>query len=425
MSKSFKLAALSVQGYKRITLAEATFDQSGGVVAVMGDNEQGKSSYLDALEALIAGRAAPKNKQPVNVGSDEARIIGTFVGDDGVTIVATRTYTPDGKTSIVVKQDGLKVAKADDLLRRFYSYIAIDPHGFARLSSKEQVDTLVRLTGFDPAPIDTERANVYATRTAAGQEVKRLKGAVESYGPQQTPGELIDVAAVAAELDAVHALQRTAAELDQSVDIALREHGDAAGDVERAKEALAQAEANLANWSTTLAQRELAAATASRPDGHDLREKIRTAEAQNETVRHEQARERTRLELAAAEGTQQGLTDRIAALDQQKKDGFAGVEMPVEGLTIEDGEVYLNGTPFSQTSPGGKLRTSTQIAMALQPELRALVIRDGSLLDDANRKVIADIAAEKDYLVLMEIVGQGAENGILFEDGRIVPAKEA
>jgi chromosome segregation ATPase len=428
MSKSVKPIALRVEGYKRITVAEAHFDpKTGRVVAVMGENEAGKSSFLDAFEALIGGRAAPKVRQPIHKGSDEARIIGTFLRDDGVEIIVERVYRANGTTAITVRQDGLKVARAEDVLSAFYSHIAIDPLGFARLDSKAQVDTLVRLTGFDPAPLDEEHRNVFETRKEAGQKVKRLAGALAEHEqalPQgEQPTELIDVAATFEQLQQAQSEHRVADARAAAVTAARVE-------VTRTQERVtdltrmldeAIADANRAIEAETVAT--IAADAAERPDLAPLQEALASAESHNSAVRAVLARDAAKAAHVEAVAEHKALDARLDDIAARKRAGFAGVDMPVDGLTIEEGEVYLDGTPFSQTSPGGKLRTSTLIAVALNPDLRAIVIRDGALLDDANRKLIADVAAERDYLVLMELVGDGADHGIVFEGGAIVEVR--
>ena len=132
------LLGLYVENFKRIALAEVKFDPAGVVVAIMGQNEAGKSSLLDALEVLIAGRKAQHPDRPVHAGADTAKIIGTF--DD---ITVTRQYRPDGKTQIEVKSaEGLRMASAEELLRSLYSHVALDPLAFSQLSEKEQLDVL-------------------------------------------------------------------------------------------------------------------------------------------------------------------------------------------------------------------------------------------------------------------------------------------
>lgn len=426
-TKFFRPIALRVEGYKRITVAEAHFDpDSGGVVVVSGENEQGKSSFLDAYEALISGRAAPKVKRPINTSSTQARIIGTFRGDDGVVIVVERIYRENGTTAITVRQDGLKVEKADTILSRFYSHIAVDPHGFARLSSKEQADTLVRLTGFDPAPLDEEHANVFATRTEVGRDVKRLEGALADYVPERTDlAPRIDVAATSAELQAAHAALRAAADLEAEAALSQQGVRDALAEASRLEEALAVAQERVVVTREASEEAVHRSKIAERPDVAPLQAKLESAESHNALVRGQEMRRAVADELAAAKAKRDDLTKRLEGIAKRKADGFAGVEMPVPGLTIEDGEVYLDGTPFSQTSPGGRLRTSVLIAIALNPDLRAIIIRDGALLDKTNRQIIADVAAERDYMVLMELVGVSDEAGIVFEDGKIVDPEVA
>jgi len=417
-----KLTQLAVDNFLRISVAVIDFDpDKAGTVALMGENEQGKSSALNAFETLLAGRKTPKYARPVHDGADQASIVATFREDDGTVLTVRRVYKADGTTRIEVKQDGLKVARADDILRRLYSHVALDPLAFANSSAAEQAKTLLGFLDFDPSKLDARRANLFATRTDAGRDVVRLRGQLDGYPAAAEVGERIDIAATAAELDRGVEQHQAADRLRFAADTALQEHGDAVGTVEQAREALARAEATLADWTTTLAEREAAADAAEevRPDLAPLRERIASAEQHNEAIAEQERRKAVADQLAEAEAHVAELTAGIESIDAEKAEAFAEARMPVPGLTIEDGEVYLDGTPFSQTSSGGKLRTSVAIAMALNPELRAIVVRDGSLLDKGNRRIIDELARDNDFAVLMEIVDDAAASGVVFEDGKI------
>ena len=65
------------------------------------------------------------------------------------------------------------------------------------------------------------------------------------------------------------------------------------------------------------------------------------------------------------------------------------------------------------------IRTGVAIAMALNPNLRLIIIRDASLLDAGNRKVIDDIAKANDFLVLMELADENAPVGVVIEQGTV------
>jgi putative cofactor-binding repeat protein len=74
---------------------------------------------------------------------------------------------------------------------------------------------------------------------------------------------------------------------------------------------------------------------------------------------------------------------------------------------------------------------SLGISMALNPTLRVLRIKDGSLLDEKNRKIIYDRIKDNDFQLWYESVSTDRSVGIYIEDGEItsidgipVPKKE-
>lgn len=427
-----KLTQLAVDNFKRISVAVINIDpDKPGTVALMGKNEAGKSSALDALEVLLAGRKAPKIKQPVHAGADKASIIATFRDDDGVVITVRRTYKADGGTAIEVRQvedDGstVIVKRPDDLLRRLYSHVAFDPLEFANLESKAQTETLLKLIGFDPSALDTRRANLYATRTQVGQEVTRLKGQLDGF--PEALAELPDAISVAdarAELDAAVATHHALEGAEFAAGAASSNTQSHDKHVEQLREELEQAEADAkaAEQAEIAAEAALRDARAALIDPGPIRAKIDSAQAHNDRITVELGRRRVVEQLDTAKAEVQRLTDTMAEVDAEKVAGFASAKMPVPGLTVVDGEVHLDGTPFSQTSAGGKLRTSVAIAMALQPDLRAILVRDGALLDGDNRKIIDQLAKANDFTVLMEIVDESEAAGVVFEDGQIARVK--
>ncbi len=89
----------------------------------------------------------------------------------------------------------------------------------------------------------------------------------------------------------------------------------------------------------------------------------------------------------------------------------------------------LNGVPLTQASDAEQLRASLAIAMALNPKLRVIRVRDGSLLDSNAMKIIAEMAETKDFQVWIERVDDSGKVGFVLEDGHVVarpePVREA
>ena len=93
--------------------------------------------------------------------------------------------------------------------------------------------------------------------------------------------------------------------------------------------------------------------------------------------------------------------------------------MPVDGLGFDDGIVLLAGIPFSQASSAEQLRVSVAMGLAMNPTLKLLLIRDGSLLDVDSRRLIAEMAEAADAQVWMECVEENEATTIVIEDGAV------
>jgi hypothetical protein len=75
--------------------------------------------------------------------------------------------------------------------------------------------------------------------------------------------------------------------------------------------------------------------------------------------------------------------------------------------------LLIDSIPFDQKSSAEQLRISTQLAMAFDPELRVIYVKDGSLLDEKTLAIFQEMAKEKDYMVLVEIVGETERDGAI------------
>lgn len=399
------LLGLRAENYKRLELVEVTFPAEGGVVAIMGQNAAGKSSLLDALESTIAGRKAGKSVKPIHDDADSARIIATF--DD---IVVTRVFKANGTTQITVKAaDGRAVSRAEELLSALYSHVALDPLAFSRLSDEQQVATLLPLIGVDPAPYDEERRTAFDLRTVKNREVKSLEARIEAL-PDPVPGlpeERISVAELSEQIQERQAENRAH---EAAVTAASR----AATRVEELEHMLDEARLALED-----AIRERDKRTGYE-DPQPLLERLARADEINTGIANRERRAAETEELKSARAEAAALTARIEKAVAAKEKALAEAVMPVPGLSIDDdGNLTLDGIPFSQASTGVKIRTGTAVAMALNPNLRLIVIRDASLLDQGNRDVIDELAKANGFLVLMEIADESSPVGVVIEQGLV------
>ena len=122
------------------------------------------------------------------------------------------------------------------------------------------------------------------------------------------------------------------------------------------------------------------------------------------------------------DGLQELLTKNIEEIDSCKNESMKKAKFPIDGLSFSSEGVLYNGVPYEQCAQSEQLRVSVAMGLAMNPTLRVLLIRDGSLLDQSNRKLVAEMAAEADppAQVWMECVGKGEDSTVIIEDGMIL-----
>jgi hypothetical protein len=128
--------------------------------------------------------------------------------------------------------------------------------------------------------------------------------------------------------------------------------------------------------------------------------------------------------------TDENVTDATAdqAVDAAKAERLGKVKFPVKNLTVTTDGVMLNGLPLEQASLAEQLRLSVALGFALNPKLRVILVRDGSLLDDDNLDLVGQMAHDAGGQCWVETVSSDGEGcAVLFEDGvgREIVAEDA
>lgn len=433
------LIGLRLYDYGRIEAIELSFDPAGGVFAVQGQNGAGKSTVLDGLESLIAGRKAPRKDEPVRLGQDSARVVADF-GD----IVVTRTWKRNaatGKTATSIKvtnPEGVQVASADEIMGRLYSSFAVDPAAFAAADAREQIDALVQLLGFDPAPIDARIEEAKARRIVIGRDRDRLKGVLDSTPvvPNSTPDEEVSASGTVAERDELAREINDYAQRGEQVRRLREETIPAREDnVQRAEAAVIAAQRSLHEAEEAVQRiRDEAQHLANTVDrmGVLMEEKVNrhtelgvmldNLDATNAAVRTKRQRAEAKAAHEAAAAAYKEQTDAIAAAEREKADAFAAANdrLPIAGVAIENGNVTLNGVPVSQISTGEADELGFAVAVASNPTLRAVIVRNGSNLDASRISRIDALAREHGLTTLVELVGDSAPfPGVVIVDGMV------
>lgn len=393
-----KIIELRASNFKRLKAVEIAPD--GTLQVIGGRNAQGKSSVLDAIwSALGGGKANPE--KPIRDGEERATV-SLDLGD----LKITRTWTGKGTTLKVENADGASYKSPQGMLDSLIGQLGFDPLAFTRLRPREQREELLRLVDLpiDLDALEQERSTVYDERTELGRRGKAI-------GDVTVDDELPETETSASEL--IDQIQ--AADLkNRQIAHAREEYEDLGHSIERLQKELEDARqrsAELNEWLKTPDAEEVSTAA--------LRERLATVEDTNAAIRANNTARERKAEQDRLRTEYEQYTEKIAALDQEKADALAKAVFPVDGLGFDQTGVTYNGVPLSQASSAEQIRVSLAMGMALNPKLRVLMVKDGSLLDNDSMQAIREQVAEKDYQLFIERVGDADKGAVVIEDGQV------
>jgi len=145
------------------------------------------------------------------------------------------------------------------------------------------------------------------------------------------------------------------------------------------------------------------------------------ADRANDKMRAMKARKVKEEEVAALRQAYAAKTTEIEAIDAEKAAMLAAASFPVDGLSFgADGGVTFNGVPLAQASGAERIRVSMAIALAANPQIRVVLIRDASLLDEDSMAAVVAMAEAADAQVWLERVGTADPGAVVIVDGGTV-----
>lgn len=422
-----KIINLKAENVKRIQAVSITPD--GSTVVIGGGNGQGKSSVLDSIMYALGGGSTLPAK-PLRNGADKGAI--TITLDD---MVVTRRFTrqKDGEigTTLEIKRaNGDKASSPQAILDDLCGKMAFDPLEFARLKPKAQLDALRELVGLDFAELDRERQQTFDRRTDVNRQHKAKLAELAACPQVEAPAAEVSVADLMAELDRRESVNAKNADLREALEESRADVLSIEGRILNIQQQIIELQEQLEAEQRHLADEKDAEATRAQAVAHlkdedtaEVRRQIAEADATNARVRQNTKR----AEIVTAAGTlaeeAERLTDCLDAIDQQKAAKMAAAPFPVPGLGFDASGVTLNGLPFDQASSAEQLRVSVAMGLALNPKLRVMLIRDGSLLDENSLALVASMAEAADGQVWIERVSDGAEVSVVIEDGHVRAAE--
>lgn len=419
-----RIARFQAENYRRLSAVELDIGEDN-VIEISGKNGAGKSSILDAIWDVIGGRAA-NNDNPVQRGKTKAEVELVLEGDHR--FVAKRTWTEDGKSKITLKQtliqkrDGkpkdLTHSSPQSVLDTLFETVAFDPGKFMFAAPAEQAEILKRASDLDLGDIEEEIDQTETFRRDAKRDFTRAEVEFQEAGekaPEEDPGKVQPIGELTKKIRSLEEKRETAVE-------GIRKHQEFDERIKSAEalvKKLQDEKRNLISEGELIQAREDASVQV---DG--LHKELEHSEAKIREKNAWDRKEEKEKAFLEKKKEHDDLDEELKKLRTTRLGmiSAAAEKIPVKGLALdEDGKtVIFNDLAFDSCSQSEKIRVSMALAMALNPELKVIQIRDGSLLDQDSLKQIKSMAKKHGYQIWIEIVDTSGDIGIVIEEGQVI-----
>ena len=470
MEKGIKIKKATVENIKKIKFAEITPDRD--LIIITGGNGQGKSSFSDGIFSVFGGKDSIP-KIPLNNEAGKKKGYTKVELTNG--LVLTREITNSGTSLKIVDELGKSITSPQTYVNERLSLFSFNPMEFAEADEKNRLNYAKKVLKMvvgkdipetirniiceyiileeykqflnpDDSIIDTidnlineKNGLIYMQRRDTNKNIKAIEGVLKSdlkdYSKQITEIESMlgggDVGYYGEQYKVLKEAHGRAGKILSKMNSLFEVYGSLEQEFKelpKSKEMLAV----LGLKSIIVAGKEFMEVVVNN-------QKFKLEEDEKEIIKLRDDLSRFKTLQESYEEYKESIDSlnklkekfekyngHIETLKKSKESILKEIKFPVDGMVLEDDDVYVNKLPFSQLSQSEKLMVSVKLAIALNPELRVMRILNGNSLDANTFKILSQIVEEKDFQIWIEWVNEEFIGvGYFFENGEITKKEES
>ena len=408
MSTETKITSLELENIKRIKAVQIMPTESG-LTIVGGKNNQGKTSMLNAIMWILGGdRYRPS--EPYREGSVTPPY-GKINLSNG--LVAERK----GKNSDLKVIDPSGNRAGQQLLNEFISQFALDLPKFMNGNNKEKANALLQVIGVGDKlyELDQKEKELYNQRRTIGQiGDQKKKYAAELPVYPEAPSELVS----APEL------------IRQQQEILARN-----GENQKKRNQLSELEAHNDQLQKQIDQLVIEQTKVkkdldiARTDAADLQdESTKELEKSISDIEEINRKVRVNLDKEKAETEAQEYLQKydeysvlLEEIRSERTDLLQGANLPLEGLSVEDGELTYKGFKWDNLSGADQMKVGVAIVRKLNPKCGFVLLDKLEQMDMDTLNEFGVWLQQENLQVIATRVSTGDECSIIIEDGYSKP----
>lgn len=418
------IASLEMENVKRVR-AVALEPSPKGLTVIGGRNAQGKTSVLDAI-AWALGGGKRKPARPNREGSATPAKLHVELSNG---LVVERK----GKNGSLTVTDPSGKKAGQTLLDGLIEELALDLPKFMAMSDSDKANVLLGIIGVgeELAALDRKVKSTEERRRDVGRE-ERAKREMASKMPRyaDAPDEPVSAMQLIEEQQEILARNGENQRKRSDAERYGRVLNDARARVKACEEALRRAQRDLTEAQDAERRASDDYTTASKgieqlrdESTVEVEARLREIDQTNERVRANQRARECAEQAEQLKAEYDGLTATIRGLRNERAKLLEGADMPLEGLTVEDGKLVFGGSTWGDMSASEQMRVATAIVHAIKPGCGFVLLDKLEQLDTQTLSEFGAWAESEGLQIIGTRVATDESCTVVIEDGRIAGQK--
>nr|DAX18578.1 MAG TPA: STRUCTURAL MAINTENANCE OF CHROMOSOMES PROTEIN [Caudoviricetes sp.] len=409
-----KINKLEIENVKRVK-AVTIEPTSNGLTILGGNNNQGKTSVLDAIAWALGGNKYKPSK-PARDGSMNPPTLRVELSNG---LIVERK----GKNSDLKVTDPSGQKAGQQLLDSFVEELALNLPKFIESSAKDKANTLLQIIGVGEKlwELDRKEEQLYNERRAIGQIAdQKKKYAAEQPQYPEAPNELVSIADLIHEQQEILARNGENARKRQNRENIVNEMHLSEARLKQLKEQLAQEEAVHDKLMGDYVEANKSIEDLVDESTEEIENSIANIEEINRKVRANIDKEKAEEDAKQYSSQYDQLTKQIQDVRDERTSLLDSADLPLPGLSVEDGELVFEGQKWDNMSGSQQLRVATAIVRKLKPECGFVLLDKLEQMDIPTLTEFGKWLESEGLQAIATRVSSGEECQIIIEDGYVV-----
>ena len=413
-----KINKLEIENVKRVKAVqiEPTAD---GLTVVGGKNGQGKTSVLDSIAWALGGNSY-KPSNPHREGSVVAPMIRIQL-DNGLIV----ERKGDNGTLKVIDPSGKKAGQ--NLLNSFVEQFAINLPKFMEMNSKDKTKALLNTVdglGEKIYQLEQEELELYNKRRTVGQIRDQKKHYAEEQPFYKEVGnEIVSASELIKEQQEILARNGENQRKRDNLSNLIARKTLAINKKAELERQLLEVNNELETLKDDIEIANKDVVDLIDESTEELEQSIENIEEINRMVRANQDREKAEMDAEHYVLEYKDLSDEIDALREQKLDLLNGANLPLEGLSVDNGVITYKGQPWDNMSGSEQLIVATAIVRKINPQCEFVLVDKLEQMDLETLLDFANWLKDNKLQAIATRVSTGEECQIIIEDGYVKERK--